>query len=323
MLKVFFAGSPQCSVPALEKAAECCEIAGVLTTPPAARKRSSALILSEAEAAAKRLKKEGKIPPDAPVLSPEKITDETRKEIAAQKPDILLCFAYGKIFSEKTLSLFPKGAFNIHPSLLPRWRGPSPVQAAILAMDKETGVTIQRISAEMDAGDIAAQKTVPLDGTESAGELLERLSVIAAGMLPNVLAAIESGTLQCAPQRGEPLFCRLIEKKDGEIDWSAPAAEIDAKVRAFSPWPGAFTKLPEGRGILFIRKATVCEGADSFPAGGAGAVFASKSGIFVHCGSGVLAIERLQREAKAEMDWRAFLNGNKSFLPKRFGDDKA
>ena len=307
-------------MPALEKAAECAEVVGALTSPAAARKRSSELIPSEVAAAAERLKKEGKIPKDALVLAPEKITDEARARIAELKPDILLCFAYGKIFSEKTLSLFPKGAFNIHPSLLPRWRGPSPVQAAILAMDKETGVTVQRISAEMDAGDIAAQVAVPLDGTERADELLDRLSVLGAGLLPSVLEEIESGTLQCRPQEGEPLYCRLIEKKDGEIDWQASAAEIDAKVRAFAPWPGAFAKLPEGKGVLYIRKASVYKGDDAFPEGGAGAVFASKSGIFVRCGKGILFIERLQREAKAEMGWQAFLNGNKAFLPERFGD---
>ncbi len=318
MLKALFAGSPQCAEPSLESLSECAEIVGILTAPPAAKKRSSALIPSDIETAARKLKEEGKIAQSVPVLSPEKITDTVREEIAALKPDILICFAYGKIFSEKTLSLFPKGAFNIHPSLLPRWRGPSPVQAAILARDKETGVTIQRMAAEVDAGDIAAQATVALDGTENASELLERLSILAASMLPQVISSIENGTLKCTPQSGEPVFCRLIEKKDGEIDWNASAEEIDARVRAFSPWPGAFTRLSNGKGVLFIRKAKVYQGEDSFPKGSAGAVHASKSGIFVRCGSGILSIERLQRETKAEMDFAAFFNGNKGFFLEQF-----
>ena len=320
MLKVFFAGSPQCAVPALETAAERAQVVGVLTSPPTARKRSAALIPSDVASAAERLKAQGKIAGDAPVLAPPKIDDEARAQIAHLKPDILLCFAYGKIFSEKTLSLFPKGAFNIHPSLLPRWRGPSPVQATILNMDREAGVTIQAITAQMDAGDIAAQAAVPLDGTETAAALLERLSSMGARLLPSVLEQIEAGSLRCRPQEGEALYCHLIEKKEGEIDWSRSAEEIDAKVRAFSPWPGAFTKLPQGRGVLYIRKASVYGGEAAFPDGRAGAVQVSKSGIYVRCGRGILSVERLQREARPEMDFKAFLNGNRAALPERFGE---
>ncbi len=321
MLRALFAGSPRCSVPALEALAGRAEVAGVLTTPPAPRKRSSALIPSEVAAAAAKLKEQGKIGKNAPILAPERITDATREEIAALAPDILVCFAYGKIFSEKTLALFPKGAYNIHPSLLPRWRGPSPVQAAILARDKKTGVTVQRIAAEMDAGDIAAQEAIPLDGTERADELLEKLSVLGAGLLPQVLEGIERGTLRCRPQEGEACYCRLIEKKDGEIDWKESAEEIEAKVRALAPWPGAFTRLPSGGGLLFIRKASVCKGGESLPEGEAGAVFAGKGGLLVLCGKGALRVERLQLQARPEMDFRAFLNGNKALLPKRFGGE--
>ena len=307
-------------MPALEAAAGCAEVVGSLTSPPAARKRSAALIPSEVAAAAARLKAQGKIAKDAPILTPLKIDDEARAQIASCRADILLCFAYGKIFSEKTLSLFPKGAFNVHPSLLPRWRGPSPVQATILNMDKEAGVTIQRIAAQMDAGDIAAQVAVPLEGTETADALLDRLSSLAAELLPSVFEQIESGTLRCRPQVGEALYCHLIEKKEGEIDWSASAEEIDAKVRAFFPWPGAFTKLPQGKGILYIRKASVYRDEDAFPEGDAGAVYVNKGGIYVRCGRGILCLERLQREARPEMDWRAFLNGNRAHLPERFGE---
>ena len=307
-------------MPALEVAAERAEVVGVLTSPAAARKRSSALIPSEVAAAAARLKAAGKISEGAPILTPIKIDDGARAQIAELKPDILLCFAYGKIFSEKTLSLFGKGAFNVHPSLLPRWRGPSPVQATILNMDKEAGVTVQRITAQMDAGDIAAQAAVPLDGTEAAGELLSRLSALGAMLLPSVLEQIETGALQCRPQEGEALYCHLIEKKEGKIDWSRSAEEIDAKVRAFSPWPGAFTRLHAGKGLLYIRKASVYRGEDAFPEGEAGAVFAGKGGVYVRCGRGILCVERLQREARPEMDWRAFLNGNKALLAGRFGE---
>ena len=322
MLRVFFAGSPRFAVPALEKAASAHRIAGILTAPPSPKGRSSVPVPSEVEEAAIQMQREGKIPAGVPVLHPEKITDEVRAEIAALHPDVLLCFAYGKIFSGKTLSLFPKGAFNIHPSLLPRWRGPSPVPAAILAQDAETGVSLQRISREMDAGNLLAVTRIPLTGTETTGALLDRLALLGAELVPGVLDGAEQGTLQETPQTGEPTFSRLLRKEDGEIDWSRPAAEINAKIRAFYPWPGAYTRLPDGT-LLFLREAEVLRIPEQHvqdPGAAPGTVLETKRGLWIQTGDGVLSVLRLQRQTKKETDWRAFLNGNRDLLSRKLGD---
>src|SRR5574344_1052098 len=158
MLKVVFAGSHACAVPALEATAKHHRIVAVLTNPPAPAGRSATPIPTPVHAAALALQERGIIQPGTPILTPERITDDLRAAIAATAPDCMACFAYGKIFGPKTLALFPMGAFNLHPSLLPRWRGCAPVPAAILAGDGETGITVQKMALEMDSGDILAQK---------------------------------------------------------------------------------------------------------------------------------------------------------------------
>lgn len=318
MLKILFAGTPECAVPALEKTAETHIIAGILTAPPSAKGRSGTLCPSPVAVATERLKAEGKIPEDSPVFQPEKITNEVRSRIAETGAQILVCFAYGKIFSSKTLSLFPEGGINIHPSLLPKWRGPAPVPAAILAGDRETGVTIQRISLEMDAGNILDARTISLSGKETAGKLLETLSIIGAEMLPDVLHLIENKTIKETPQEGEPSFSRMLKKEDGKIDWTQSPREIDAKIRAFTPWPGAFTELPDNGGLLFIRKAGIYK--EGIQQALPGTVLPPDNNILIQAGNGILAVERLQKQTKKETDWRSFLNGNKSFISSKLGN---
>lgn len=334
MLKVLFAGTPGCAVPALEKTAETHTIAGILTAPPSAKGRSGVLRPSEIAEAAEKLKATGKIPPSAPILQPDKITDEIRAEIAATGADILVCFAYGKIFSAKTLALFPKGGINIHPSLLPRWRGPAPVPAAILAGDTETGVTIQRIALEMDAGDVLRQEKIPLTGEENTDTLLRALSAMGAEMAARTLSEIENGTATETPQAGAPTFSEMLAKKDGKINWNESARKIDAKIRAFTPWPGAFTTLSGGENLLlFIRKARVYGGralgegspspdTPSASAAPPGTVLPPDDGILVQTGDGILLVERLQKQAKKEMDWRSFLNGTNAFISSKLGDNE-
>ena len=317
MLRVLFAGTPACAGPALEKTAGSHTIAGILTAPPSAKGRSGVLLPSDVAAAAERLKAAGKIHRDCPVLQPEKITDAVRAEIEALKADILVCFAYGKIFSGKTLSLFPLGGVNIHPSLLPRWRGPAPVPAAILAGDRETGVTIQRITLEMDAGNILAQKKTSLSGDETADKLLESLSIEGAELLLEVLDSIENGTAGETPQTGEPSFSKMLKKEDGEIDWNKSTGEIDAQIRAFTPWPGSFTKMPDGA-LLFIREAGIYK--DGIRQEQPGTVLSPDKGILIQTGTGILSVKKLQKQTKKETDWRSFLNGNRSLISCKLGN---
>lgn len=313
MLRVVFAGSPDCAVPALEAVAAAHTVVAVLSNPPAPSGRSREPHPTPVAQAAERLKKEGLIAPDVPVITPEKITDEVREQLAAVKPDAMACFAYGKIFGPKTLALFPLGAVNLHPSLLPRWRGCAPVPAAILAGDRVTGISIQKMVREMDAGDILAQKQYIIDPTETAGELLDRLSREGAPMLVDVLDRLEAGSASGIPQNhDEASYCGMLHKHDGEIDWSRPAQEIANRIRAFHPWPGAFTHT--GDRILLIHKAHPFDGtAEAGQQPGTVLGIDKKEGILVQTGNGVLALEALQWHAKKPLDWKSFMNGSRNF----------
>jgi len=318
MLNVLFAGTPECAVPALEAAARAHRIVAVLTNPPASSGRSGTLVSSPVAQAAERLKALGLIDADAPILTPAKITEEVRAAIAERKPDIMACFAYGKIFGPKTLALFPRGAVNIHPSLLPRWRGSSPVPAAILARDAETGITIQRMALEMDAGDILVQTHIPLDGTETAESLLARAAAESAPLLAATLDRFAAGDVVGTPQDGtQATFCKQMSKEDGRIDWTASAADIDARIRAYTPWPLSFTQLGE-RTLLVLKARPFPDAAraSGSPDAEPGKVVGidKKAGILVQTGDGLLALETLQWQSKKPLDWKSFLNGSRDFV---------
>lgn len=318
MLNVLFAGSPECAVPSLEAVARAHRIVAVLTNPPARSGRSNTLTQTPVALETERLITEGIISADCIILIPEKITDDVRKAIAETKPDIMVCFAFGKIFGPKTLALFPLGALNLHPSLLPRWRGCAPVPAAILARDSETGITIQKMALEMDAGDIIIQKTLSLDGTETADALLDRVSREGAPFLVEALERFERGNTAGKVQNSEQAtYCTMLCKDDGKIDWSKSALEIDARIRAFHPWPGAFTE-SDGAVLMILKahpytgEATV--GMNRTTTSGTIVGVDKKEGILVKTGEGLLAIERLQWRTKKPLDWKSFLNGSHNFL---------
>lgn len=313
MLRVVFAGSPECAVPALEAVAASHHVVAVLSNPPSPSGRSKELRPTAVVQAALKLMEEGILASDTPIITPDRITDDIRQQIADVKPDAMACFAYGKIFGPKTLSLFPLGALNLHPSLLPRWRGCAPVPAAILAGDNETGISIQKMVREMDAGDILAQKHYTIGAEETAGDLLTRLSHEGAPMLVDVLDRLEEGTARGIPQNhDEATFCGLLCKEDGEIDWKHSASAISAQIRAYHPWPGAFTRA--GDSILLIHRAyPYTQAVPTAEKPGTVLGIDKKAGILVQTGNGVLAIELLQWRAKKPLDWKSFMNGTRNF----------
>jgi len=317
-LRILFAGSPAIAVPALEAVADPregargFELAGLLTNPDSPKGRSGRLEPTECAAALERIARE------IPALKPEKLDADARAQAEALKPDLLVSFAYGKIFGPKFLALFPLGGINAHPSLLPKYRGPTPIPAAIAGRESETGMTIQHLAAEMDSGDILAQERVPLNERETTASLSETMAQKAAEMLPALLESIAAGSARGAAQdHGAASFCSLISKTDGLIDWSMSAAEIDARIRAFTPWPLSWTA--HGGAQLFILKAEALEagGSDAPP----GEVLGKdgNKGILVQTGEGVLAVSELQYQAKKALGWKAFLNGARNFIGERLG----
>ncbi|GHV17210.1 methionyl-tRNA formyltransferase [Spirochaetia bacterium] len=328
-MRILFAGSPAIAIPALEAVVNLvlsgvCELAGVLTNPDTPKGRHGAPEPTEIGQAVIALSSrfdDGK--PSIPVLKREKLDGQARDAVAALKPDLLVSFAYGRIFGPRFLALFPHGGINVHPSLLPKYRGPTPIQAAILHRDTETGITIQHLAREMDAGDILAQETFPLTGRETAAGLSDTAAQKGAALLINVIQALAraetgGGGLEARPQNpAEASYCSLITREDGRLDWNAGAWDIDARVRAFTPWPLCLTR--HGENELYILEGRPLEEAvpPTIPANAPpGTVLGidKNRGILIQTGDGIFAAERLQYRTKKALEWRAFLNGAQDFI---------
>jgi methionyl-tRNA formyltransferase len=255
-----------------------------------------------------------------PILTFETLKSEARDAVSAIFPDILVSFAYGRIFGPRFMGIFPKGGINVHPSLLPRWRGSSPIPHSIMFMDKETGISIQTIAPEMDTGELLHVHRIPLNGRETSASLSELCAQLAGPMVVKVLDEIEKGIAKPRPQIGEPTYCRKIVKEDGHIDWHRPSCEIDARIRAFDPWPGSFTFLRDLR--LFILEA---EPFDDFkPMSNAGymtnlspgTIIATvvPKGIIVRAGNGYIAIKRLQVATRKAIGFQEFSHGARDII---------
>jgi methionyl-tRNA formyltransferase len=316
-ISVLYAGSPDFSALVLRTLAaargESFRVAGALTNPPVGRGRGMRSGPTPVALCAAGL--------GIPVLAPEKLDARARESVSALGCDMLVCFSYGKIFGPKFLDLFAAGAINVHPSLLPKYRGATPVPHAILNRENVTGVTVQKIALKMDSGNIIAQKEIPLNGDERADGLLSRLADEAASLLPGILdAAYTEGALpEGIPQNdSEASYCARLQKEDGRIDWNRSALDIDAKIRAFFPWPGTFAF--HGGDRINVHKARPVfppKLPPEFDSIQPGTVFGAEDGILVKTGDGILALQVIQRPTKKALGWRDFLNGSKSFLGAR------
>ncbi|PKL07199.1 MAG: methionyl-tRNA formyltransferase [Spirochaetae bacterium HGW-Spirochaetae-9] len=314
-MRVLFAGSPDIAVPTLLTVAQRHMVVGILTNPESARGRGKEILPTAVALSARE-----HFGSELPILAPEKLDGTSREAVAALAPDILVVFAYGRIFGPQFLALFPKGGINIHPSLLPRHRGSSPIQQAILDRDGETGVSVQRIALEMDSGEIFAAEKIALEGRETAGSLSERCSTIGARLAASVLDAMDAGRALASPQVGSPSYCRKIAKEDGLIDWSLSSLDIDARVRAFDPWPGACSYLEGQR--LNIHEAQPCvEPEDkallNTPAGTIIGLDKAR-GIIVKTGEGFIALRKLQFAARKVLSYKDFANGMRKLEGLRF-----
>ena len=314
-MKLLFAGTPDIAVPSLRKVAARFPVVGVLTAPDAVSGRGRKLTPPAIKVAAEDL--------GLPVLQPVRLDEDARAAVRRLEPEVLVTFAYGKIFGPKFLGLFEEGGVNVHPSLLPKYRGPSPIPAVILAGESETGITIQYLAEEMDAGAVAAQEHIPLTGEETTESLSALVAEKAADLLVEALSRIEEGAAEPEPQNeAEATYCKLIRKEDGEIDWASAAARIERMVRAYTPWPGAYSYWGERK--LTIREADVytADALDPTPdrpaadaASEPGYVLGvdRRWGILIQTGSGVLAVQRLQLQAGQTVDWKSFINGHQGF----------
>ncbi len=317
-MKILFAGTPAIAVSALERLADQHEVVGVLTAPDTRKGRGKKLIYNPVKTRAFEL--------GLPVFQPERLRSAARNEIGALGAELLAVYAYGKIFGPRFLALFPQGGVNVHPSLLPRYRGSIPLIAPILNGDVETGVCVQTLALKMDAGDILAVRRRQLSGEETANSLGEWAADAGAELLSLTVSAMERGEAEGEPQNeGEAVYCRRLTKTDGEINWRLPAKMIARSVRAFYSWPKAYTYW-EGVRLVILEGAAVSEeclqSAEKLPFSQPGTVLGMdrEYGILVQTGNGILALRKLQLQSKKAAEWKAFLNGNRDFIGSQLGE---
>lgn len=297
-MRIVFMGSAQLAVPSLKAVlnSEQDEVVGVVSQPdrPAGRKRRLTPCPLKAFAEEQGLN----------VMTPEKIGDpEAVQALEDLRPDLLIVVAYGQYIPQRVIQLAKHEAINVHPSLLPKYRGSAPIQWAILNGDQETGVSIIYLAKKMDAGDILRQETYPLGDDETSATLHDKLADFGAELLLKAVGDIRQGTVSRIVQdESQMVEIRKLTKEDGEIDWSLPAVEIRNRIRAFDPWPGSFCRLPDGS-PLKVWSADLEEGCGEKP----GELLDGR--LLVSTGDGALRLTEVQPLGKKRMPAAAFLNG--------------
>ncbi len=300
-MRIVFMGTPAIAAACLRALLDGGEeIVCVYTKPDTPRNRGMKLAVSEVKAEAESA--------GLPVRQPAAFRGgEEEAALRALAPDLIAVVAYGKILPRSVLELPPRGCVNIHASLLPALRGSAPVQWAVLRGFAETGVTAQYMAAEVDAGDVIAQKATPIDPGETAGELLERLTPLAARLLLETVRSIGDGTARRTPQdASRATFAPMLDKSMSPVDWTRPPREVVDHIRGLHPWPVATAELA-GHRFKLHRAAVAEEGVDAAP----GTILRlTRRGLAVACGGGAVWIEELQAEGGRRMSAEAYFRGH-------------
>ncbi len=292
-------GTPEFAVPSLLACLDVGEVVGVVTQPDKPRGRGQAVSQSPVKTAA--------LERGLHVLQPVKIKGtDFAQGLGALRPDVAVVTAYGKILPPDVLAVPKKGCVNVHASLLPRFRGAAPIQWAIASGDARTGVCLMQMDAGMDTGPVFACEEEAIRPDDTSQSLYARLAELGARVLRRELPRVLAGELAPKPQPSEGVvMAPMIRKEDGQLDFTRSAAELERRMRAFYPWPGAYTTFQGTR--LSVTRAAVLQGQ-----GAPGEVLAaSPQGIEVACGEGSLRLEALKPEGKREMTAAEFLAGRK------------
>jgi methionyl-tRNA formyltransferase len=304
-MRIVFIGAGEIGVPTLQALLKSeHEVVGVVTQPDKPVGRSQSI-----EPPPIRNALSGT---NIPVLQPARIKDrQAIEEIRALRPDVIVVMAYGQILPRNVLEIPEIGCLNLHASLLPRWRGAAPIQAAIAEGDREIGITVMYMDEGLDTGDILLQRTIDILPADTGGALHDRLAGVAPETLLESLDLLAKGKAPRTPQdNAVATYAPKLKREDGKIDWSDPADAIERKIRAFDPWPGAFmTVSTNGTRNLKIFSATVID-----LRGKPGKILRSEAELVVAAGEGALSLGEVQLEGKRRMSAMEFLRGHRRQL---------
>ena len=307
-------GTPQFAVPSLQRlAASAHSIVGVVTQPDRPSGRGQRLRPSPVKELAQQL--------GIPVLQPDRVrSTEFLEQLRGLGPDIAVVVAYGRILPDTVIAVPPMGCVNAHASLLPRLRGAAPIQRAILAGDRETGVTVMRINERMDAGDVLCARPVAIDSQEDTATLGAKLSSLAADLLAEAVDLIAAGAAHWTPQDDRAAtYAPIVRREETEVDWTLPAVDIERRIRAFRPDPGAFT-VHDGARLKILAGTAVSRSDAGLP----GSVEPdSPDGVRVACGSGFLILATVQPEGGRAISATDYFRGRGAGRARVFGKSTA
>ena len=298
-MKIIFMGTPDFAVGTLRSLAEAGhEITLVVSQPDKPKGRGHAMVPTPVKVVAEEL--------GIPVFQPVKIR-EAKDVLEKTEADVCVVAAFGQIIPASILHMKKYGCINVHASLLPKYRGASPIQWAVINGDEETGITTMQMAAGMDTGDILETAVIKLDKKETGGSLFDRLSLLGGDLILSTLSKLEKGEIIPQPQDHEKAtYVKKISKSMGDIDWTMDAVSIERLVRGLNPWPSAFTRW-NGRMLKIWEAKVLPDPAVKAPCGSV--ISAGEEGLKIQTGNGVLCVTSLQLEGKKRMDTAAFLRG--------------
>ena len=307
-MRIIYMGTPDFSVPALLDLINSeHDVVGVVTQPDKPKGRGETVQFTPVKEEALKHKIE--------VFQPSKLRDaDSIRWVESKKPDAIVVAAFGQILPREILEAPRYGCFNIHASLLPKYRGASPIQQCILDGESETGITIMQMDEGLDTGDRILVRTIPISGDETGGSLHDKLALVGGPMILEVLDMAENGELRTEPQQGEATYVGMIKKSMGAINFTKSACEIERLIRGLNPWPSAFSYL-NGKMIKFWRAEVVHQNDITLSynknASNGEIVAVEKDCFYVLTGDGILKMKELQPEGKKRMDAGSYLRGGK------------
>lgn len=309
-MRILFMGTPEYAVLPLKAVSEKHEIVGVVTRTDKPNRRGNKIEFSPV--------KQFALEHSIPVFQPESLKDDSvYEELAALSPDVIAVVAYGMLIPKRIIDLPRIATINVHGSILPKYRGASPMQYSVLNGDETAGVTIMYISEALDAGDIILSREIPVGPDETFGELHDRLSALGAEALCDALSQLEAGTAPRIPQdASKATFAPSISKEECIIDWTLPAQQVHNRIRGLSPVPGAVTHLPDGK-LVKVYRTKVIEGYAGRP--GEVCAVLKKEGVVAACGNGAVCLVSAKPEGKREMPAVELVNGHYIKIGEFFG----